>query len=135
MRLSALPCDKSPASGLADGKVGAIIAPIFFLVKPMTQEPSTLYAKLLGETASITWTELQPFFAKGALLWVELPLDLIEVAEAVAENDAARVAAWLTDGQVGKVSENKALELVETDPALWAVVVAPWVLIQNRARD
>ncbi|KAA8696709.1 DUF2288 domain-containing protein [Pseudomonas caricapapayae] len=101
----------------------------------MTQEPSTLYAKLLGETASITWTELQPFFAKGALLWVELPLDLIEVAEAVAENDAARVAAWLTDGQVGKVSENKALELVETDPALWAVVVAPWVLIQNRARD
>jgi hypothetical protein len=99
----------------------------------MTQEPSTLYAKLLGETASITWTELQPFFAKGALLWVELPLDLIEVAEAVAENDAARVSVWLADGQVGKVSETKALELVEADPPLWAVVVAPWVLIQNRA--
>ncbi|RMR50666.1 hypothetical protein ALP85_03404 [Pseudomonas syringae pv. syringae] len=104
-------------------------------MKPMTQEPSTLYAKLLGETASITWTELQPFFAKGALLWVELPLDLIEVAEAVAENDAARVSAWLAEGQVGKVSETKALELVETDPVLWAVVVAPWVLIQNRAQE
>ena len=101
----------------------------------MTQEPSTLYAKLLGETASITWSELQPFFAKGALLWVELPLDLIEVAEAVAENDAARVSAWLAEGQVGKVSETKALELVETDPVLWAVVVAPWVLIQNRAQE
>ncbi|MCF5500823.1 DUF2288 domain-containing protein, partial [Pseudomonas syringae] len=24
---------------------------------------------------------------------------------------------------------------VETDPLLWAVVVAPWVLIQNRASD
>ncbi|GAB0063368.1 DUF2288 domain-containing protein [Pseudomonas syringae] len=112
-----------------------MIAPIFFLVKPMTQEPSTLYAKLLGETASITWTELQPFFAKGALLWVELPLDLIEVAEAVAENDAAKVSAWLAEGRVGKVSETKALELVETDSLLWAVVVAPWVLIQNRAQD
>ncbi|RML30093.1 hypothetical protein APX70_08260 [Pseudomonas syringae pv. maculicola] len=31
------------------------------------------------------------------------------------------------------MSETKALELVETDPQLWAVVVAPWVLIQNRA--
>ncbi|CAM3322866.1 hypothetical protein BZK31_18310 [Pseudomonas floridensis] len=101
----------------------------------MTQEPSTLYAKLLGETAAISWKELQPFFAKGALLWVELPLDLIEVAEAVAENDATKVSAWLDAGKVGKVSESKAMELVESDPSLWAVVVAPWVLIQNRASD
>ncbi|RMN97117.1 hypothetical protein ALQ50_04453 [Pseudomonas coronafaciens pv. coronafaciens] len=78
---------------------------------------------------------MQPFFAKGTLLWVERPLDLIEVAEAVAENDAARVSAWLTDGRVGKVPETKALELVETDPLLWAVVVAPWILIQDRATD
>ena len=101
----------------------------------MTQEPSTLYAKLLGETASIRWKELQPFFAKGALLWVEPPLDLIEVAEAVAGNDAAKVAAWMDATKVGKVSESKAMELVESDPLLWAVVEAPWVLIQNRASD
>lgn len=130
-----LSCNQSLASGFVCGKGGGIIAPIFFLVKPMTQEPSTLYAKLLGETASISWKELQPFFAKGALLWVELPLDLIEVAEAVAENDASKVSAWLAEGQVGKVSESKAMELVEQDPVLWAVVVAPWVLIQSRAAD
>lgn len=99
----------------------------------MTQEPSTLYAKLLGETASITWKELQPFFARGALLWVDESLDLIEVAEAVAENAAPRVSAWLSSGQLGKVSEAKAMELVERDPTLWAVVVAPWVMVQNRA--
>lgn len=40
----------------------------------MTQEPSTLYAKLLGETAEISWKELEPFFAKGALLWVDAGL-------------------------------------------------------------
>lgn len=100
----------------------------------MTQEPSTLYAKLLGETAAITWNELQPFFAKGALLWVEPALDLIEVAEAVAENRAEKVAAWLAAGEVSKVSESRALDLLERDPALWAVVVAPWVLIQDRAQ-
>lgn len=99
----------------------------------MTQEPSTLYAKLLGETASITWKELQPFFAKGALLWVESTLDLIAVAQAFAENSEAQVAAWVASGEVGKVSESKALDLLERDPPLWAVVVAPWVLIHERA--
>lgn len=33
----------------------------------MTEQTSTLYAKLLGETAVISWAELQPFFARGAL--------------------------------------------------------------------
>jgi hypothetical protein len=99
----------------------------------MTQEPSTLYAKLLGETAPITWKELQPFFAKGALLWVEPTQDLIAVAQAFAENSEAQVAAWLNSAEVGKVSESKALDLFERDPPLWAVVVSPWVLIQERA--
>jgi hypothetical protein len=120
-------------SGFVQNGGGAIIAPIFFLVIPMTQEPSTLYAKLLGETASITWKELQPFFARGALLWVETSMDLIEVAEAVAENEASKVSTWLASGQVAKVSETRAMDLVERDPTLWAVVVAPWVLVQDRA--
>ncbi|MBV6750445.1 DUF2288 domain-containing protein [Pseudomonas chlororaphis] len=99
----------------------------------MIQEPSTLYAKLLGETASIRWEELQPFFARGALLWVESALDLIAAAEAVAENQAEKVAAWLASGELAKVSESRALDLFERDPALWAVVVSPWVMIQERA--
>jgi len=100
----------------------------------MTQEPSTLYAKLLGETASITWTELQPFFAKGALLWVESSLDLIEVAESMGRNDSAKVAAWLASEEVCKVPESRALDLFERNPPLWAVVVSPWVLVQERAQ-
>ncbi|AYC33809.1 DUF2288 domain-containing protein [Pseudomonas cavernae] len=99
----------------------------------MTEERSTLYAKLLGETAPISWQELQPFFARGALLWVDPALDLIAVALAVAENDPASVAAWLASGQVGKVEAARAEDLLTRDPRLWAVVVAPWVLIQERA--
>ncbi|QKE62645.1 DUF2288 domain-containing protein [Aquipseudomonas campi] len=99
----------------------------------MTEQPSTLYAKLLGETAPITWQELQPFFARGALLWVDSALDLVEVALAVAEDDQAKVAGWLQAGQVAKVEETRAEDLLARDPKLWAVVVAPWVLIQERA--
>jgi hypothetical protein len=101
--------------------------------KPMTQEPSTLYAKLLGETASITWKELEPFFARGALLWVDPGLDLIAAAEAVATDEGEKVAAWLATDKVAKLSETRALDLFERDPELWAVVVSPWILIQERA--
>jgi hypothetical protein len=99
----------------------------------MTQEPSTLYAKLLGETAEISWKELEPFFAKGALLWVDARLDLIEAAEAMAEDNREKVAGWLALEIFGEVSATRALDLVERDPALWAVVVSPWILIQERA--
>ncbi|WPP02299.1 DUF2288 family protein [Pseudomonas sp. HR96] len=97
------------------------------------EEPSTLYAKLLGETAVIPWKELQPFFARGALLWVDNTLDLIAVAEALAADDGPKVAEWLAGGRVEKLSESRALGFVERDPELWAVVVAPWVVIQERA--
>ncbi|WP_162622506.1 DUF2288 family protein, partial [Acinetobacter baumannii] len=53
----------------------------------MTEQTSTLYAKLRGETAAISWAELQPFFARGALLQVDAALDLVEVAEALAGDD------------------------------------------------
>lgn len=98
----------------------------------MTDQPSTLYAKLLGETAPISWQELQPFFARGALLWVAGDQDLIAVAQAVAENDQTAVGAWLQAGHVGKVDDDRAEDLLARDPQLWAVVVAPWVLVQER---
>ena len=99
----------------------------------MSEDSSTLYAKLLGETASISWQELQPFFARGALLRVASDFDLIEAAQAVAQDDREKVATWLTEGRVGKLEADQAQDWQKRDPALWAVVVAPWVLVQERA--
>ncbi|MEV1953754.1 DUF2288 family protein [Pseudomonas aeruginosa] len=99
----------------------------------MTEQTSPLYAKLLGETAVISWAELQPFFARGALLQVDAALDLVEVAEALAGDDREKVAAWLSGGGLSKVGEDAAKDFLERDPTLWAVVVAPWVVIQERA--
>lgn len=99
----------------------------------MSEDPSTLYAKLLGETAPISWPELQPFFARGALLCVASDSDLIEAAQAVAQDDRETVAEWLAKGHMGKVEAEQAQDWLDRDPELWAVVVAPWVLVQERA--
>jgi hypothetical protein len=99
----------------------------------MTQVPSTLYAKLLGETAPIAWAEVQPFFARGALLWVDPALDLIAVGEAFALDDKQQIAAWLATQEVEKMSDARALALCEGPADMWALVISPWVLIQNRA--
>ncbi|WP_256576541.1 DUF2288 domain-containing protein [Pseudomonas sp. Irchel 3E20] len=120
-------------SGFFCPTTDVMIAPISLLDRPMIEEPSTLYAKLLGETAPITWKELEPFFAKGALLWVDGSLDLIEAAQAMAQNEADKVAAWLATETLGKVSASRALDLVTRDPQLWAVVVSPWIMVQERA--
>ncbi|MBF7729318.1 DUF2288 domain-containing protein [Pseudomonas sp. N040] len=99
----------------------------------MTTQPSPLYLKLLGETARIRWQELQPFFARGALLWVAAELDLVAVAEAVAQDDRSQVAAWLAGSQLAVVATPRAEDWLQRDPELWAVVVAPWVVIQERS--
>ncbi len=99
----------------------------------MTDDRDTLYAKLLGETGPIRWAELQRFFASGALLWVDGREDLVAVALAVAENDQASVAGWMHSGGLSKLSDRQAEDLLQRDPTLWAVVVAPWVLVQERA--
>ncbi|MFD2644749.1 DUF2288 domain-containing protein [Pseudomonas japonica] len=98
----------------------------------MTDEPSTLYAKLLGETAVIEWKALERFWAKGDLIWVDPCLDLIEVAQAMAENRAESVALWRNAGTVGAVSSEQALDLQNRDPEIWAVVVSPFIVIQER---
>lgn len=99
----------------------------------MTEEAGTLYAKLLGETAAISWQELQPVFARGALLQVAGDCDLVEAALAVAQDDSAKVAQWMANGQLGRLEVEQAQDWLARDPDLWAVVVAPWVLVQERA--
>jgi len=110
------------------------MAPFVDQVRFMTEEASTLYAKLLGETAKISWQELAPFFARGNLLKVGACADLVEVAMGVAEDDKAKVAAWLASGDLSKVDEKLAQDFHDRDPELWAVVIAPWVLVQERVR-
>jgi hypothetical protein len=85
---------------------------------------SPLYAKLLAETAKIGWTELERFFARGILL---------SVAEAIASDDTTQVTQWLSSGLVERVQAETAADFAARDPDLWAVVVSPWVCVQERS--
>ncbi|WP_206952641.1 DUF2288 domain-containing protein [Trinickia acidisoli] len=94
---------------------------------------SPLYLKLLAETAKIAWPELERFFARGMLLRVARDLDLVTVAAAVAEDDTAQVAQWLSSGLVERMQAKTAADFAARDPELWAVVVSPWVCVQERS--
>lgn len=93
--------------------------------------PSPLYVKLLGETAKIDWHELERLFAQGKLLLVAPDSDLVSVAEAIANDDKIRIAEWLTTGVVQQMPVAIAADLATRKPALWAVVVSPWVCVQE----
>jgi hypothetical protein len=94
--------------------------------------PSPLYVKLLAETAQIGWSELERFFAQGKLIWVKRDLDLVSVAEAVANDDKQQVAQWLSGGLIERMQAETAVDVAARDPQLWAVVLSPWVCVQER---
>lgn len=92
-------------------------------------------AAILGATARIDWKSLEPHFARGELLVVDPLLDLVDVAEALALDDSAAVSGWLQAGQLAAASDSQAADWHQRDPdCLWAVVIRPWVLVQERAR-
>lgn len=88
-------------------------------------------AKMNLETSTIPWSELQRFFAAGLAIAVADELDLIEVASQFALDNKNQVEAWLKAGQVGHVSDAQACAWIAADSSVWAVVVKPWVLVQN----
>lgn len=90
-----------------------------------------LHRKLNRETAKLAWKELQRHFARGVVVVVSPELDLVEVAVAMAEDDRPSVHAWSEQGLLSRASSDDARRWQERDPALWAVVVAPWVVVQE----
>lgn len=83
------------------------------------------------ETSQIHWKELQRFFANGAAVFVAPDLDLVEVAYQFSIDNKDQVALWMQSNQVGLVSDQQALDWFEADAEVWAVVVKPWILVQE----
>lgn len=92
---------------------------------------SSIKEKLHAETARIHWTELQPHFARGSLLYVAPTLDLIEVAMQIVEDKAKQLEPDLLNQKIAFPSDNQAKNWFKANTEFWAVVVAPYVLIQQ----
>ena len=85
---------------------------------------------ILGQTSKIAWRELARFFAGGKVLVVDNSLNLVEVAAAVSSDNTQAVSQWVAVNQLAAVSDEQALDWQQKDEHLWAVVTAPWVLVQ-----
>lgn len=93
-----------------------------------------LHTRMNLETARISWPELERHFASGKVILAATELDLVEVATRIVQDDGAQVKSWMRTKQLGQLSDAIAKRWVKEQPGnLWAVVVAPWVLVQERA--
>ena len=88
-------------------------------------------AKVNLETSRIAWKELQRFFASGVAIFVNAELDLVDVGYQFSQDNKQQVERWLLAGKIGKVSDEQAAAWLEADMEVWAVVVSPWVLMQQ----
>jgi len=97
----------------------------------MTKSLDELSAKLNTQTGKVLWPEIQRHFARGVVLVVGHQADLLSIAADVIRDNQAVVEDFLANGDLKKASIEDARSWQESDPLFWAVVVAPWVLIQE----
>ena len=97
----------------------------------LQQDRELTRAKINSETARIPWRELQRFFAAGKVFHVHAELDLVEVACALHEDEVERVERWTAAARLGPVADEQARAWLDSETELWAVVVKPWVLVQE----
>ncbi len=94
-----------------------------------------LKARFNRETSKISWQELQRHYASGAVVAVAEGMDLIEVACQFSRDNKQAVEGWLAAGKIYKVKDQQAKQWFEQNSTHWAVVVAPWVLVQYADTD
>lgn len=95
-----------------------------------TERETLLRNEYHGQTARINWHDLQPHYARGSVVQVAAGLNLVEVAVQLGLDNTVAFQAWIDSGDVSSVSDDQALTWFEVNQQLWAVVAAPWVLVQ-----
>ncbi|MBE2897350.1 DUF2288 domain-containing protein [Pasteurellaceae bacterium TAE3-ERU1] len=89
---------------------------------------------LNAEIAKIHWHELQVHFARGRVIYIAPTLDLVDVAGQMLQDNSAQIATLIEQGQIHAVTNAQAQQFYAHNPLLWAVVLPPWVLVQEIAK-
>lgn len=104
----------------------------------MNSEPSAgsltdsdLRAKLQQDAGIVEWRLLQPHYDRGALINVQVGLDLIEVALQISKDNKQAVEQWIAEAAINKPTPAQAQEWQEEDTRFRSLVVAPFVLMQH----
>ncbi len=93
-------------------------------------DSESIRQKLNHDTARIRWGELREAQQQNLVVKVSTDLDLIDVACQFTLDNRAQVEVWMQEKQVRKVDARQAEYWDHENRELWAVVVAPWVLVQ-----
>jgi hypothetical protein len=102
------------------------------MAEPAAEREELLRQEYHGQTARIHWHDLQTYYAQGSVVSIAPQLNLVDVAVQLGMDNAARFQQWIDAGEVAPVSDQQALAWYEANEELWAVVAAPWVLVQQR---
>lgn len=86
---------------------------------------------LNAQTGKLSWPELARHFARGVVLRVSAEQDLLDVATCLVRDQAGEVERMYEQGLVRRALDDDARVWQENDSKFWAVVVAPWVLVQE----
>jgi hypothetical protein len=97
----------------------------------MTSPEVELHDLLNAQAGRIGWDELARHFARGVVVWVAAGLDLLEIAESMIGDDAERISGLYASGRLARARDEDAVRWSAAGTEFWAVVVAPWVLVQE----
>lgn len=104
----------------------------------MTHEPplpSSARAKLAAEMDLVPWREMKSHALADRLFVVDVALNLLDVADAVARDAKAEVEAWIGAQSLVRPSEEQIAAWDEMPGMPFrCVIVAPFVLAQRRDR-
>ena len=86
---------------------------------------------LNAQTGRMAWAELARYFARGIVVRLEEGEDLLAVAEILIDDDAETVKRLYEEGRLRRALDEDARRWQEENTEFWAVVVAPWLLVQE----
>ena len=92
----------------------------------------SLHDLLNAQTGTIGWPELARHFARGAVVVVGPGQDLLGAAKCLVEDSETQLAEWFDSGKIRRALDDDARRWQAADSEFWAVVVAPWVLVQEK---
>ena len=86
---------------------------------------------LNAQTGRIRWDELARHFARGLVVHLEKGQDLLRTAEVLIDDDSEAVQRLYDEGLLRRALDADAVRWQQENTEFWAVVVAPWVLVQE----
>jgi hypothetical protein len=86
---------------------------------------------LNAQTGKITWGELARHFARGVVICVAPGQDLVQIADGLVRDQANQIGRLIEEGALHRAMDEDAIRWETEKSEFWAVVVAPWVLVQE----